>query len=120
MLFCEGRDSPKLAAAQQFEERTVMAELNVVLLQKGTDGRYLRNGEEFGLSDLGGVLPDRGDIIVPVQGERGAAMDRTVYVVEARYFRPRRAGSKGFTNVGLVVSSRQGREDEQHLLSGGG
>lgn len=98
-------------------------ELNIVLFQRGqsadgTDG-YWRVGYEYSLSDFGGVLPEKGDVIVPNLASIYEATKYKVYTVESRFFRPAETKNH-FINVGLVVTERDGKEEEQHLIVGGG
>lgn len=98
-------------------------ELNIVLFRKsrsadGVDG-YWRVGHEYSLSDFGGVLPDRGDVIVPYLKDVRDPEAHPVYTVEKRFFRPAETENH-FINVGLVVTERPGLEEECHLLFGGG
>jgi hypothetical protein len=97
-------------------------ELNIVLFERklsaaGEDG-YWRNGYEFTLSDFGGVLPIKGDLIAPPIGSPDPT-EYPLFTVVDRFFRP--AGSKAqFVNVGLVVTERKGKKEEAHLIVGGG
>jgi hypothetical protein len=97
-------------------------EPNIVLFQRGRsatgeDG-YWRVGYEYTLSEFGGLLPQKGDTIVPMQGDLDVTK-HTVYEVEGRLFRP--AGSpNSFINVALIVTERIARKEEQHLILGGG
>jgi hypothetical protein len=69
------------------------------------------------LADFGGVLPEKGDVIVPWQDRDQT--EHTLFVVEDRYFRP--PGSSAHSiNVGLVVTERPGMKGEAHLIEGGG
>jgi hypothetical protein len=97
-------------------------ELNIALFRRGrnADGEdgYWRVGYDFVLPEFGGVLPQKGDVIVPYLGIQKPE-DYTLYVVEERFFRP--PGSEHqFINVGLVVTERRGASHEGHLLMGGG
>jgi hypothetical protein len=98
-------------------------ELNIVLFRRGrsvdgTDG-YWRTGHEYSLSDFGGVLPDVGDVVVPYLKDIRDATEYKVYTVESRFFRPDET-QKHFINVALVVTERDGKKEEQHLIVGGG
>jgi hypothetical protein len=95
-------------------------ELHITLYRRGqssegVDG-YLKV-DSCMLSDLGGVLPEKGDVIVPWQDRDQT--EQTLFVVEDRYFRPP-GSSAHFINVGLVVAERPGLKEEALLIVGGG
>lgn len=84
----------------------------------GTDG-YWHAGYDYTLSDFGGVLPNIGDMIAPYLAGVREVTKHKVYTVESRFFRP--AGTHAqFSNVGLVVTERDAKEEEEHLITGGG
>jgi|HubBroStandDraft_3_1064219.scaffolds.fasta_scaffold1116694_1 hypothetical protein len=97
-------------------------ELYIALFERklsgaGEDG-YLRLDYDFSLSDFGGILPTKGDLIVPPIGSPDPTKYPLFTVVD-RFFRP--AGSKVlFTTVALVVTEREGKKEEAHLIVGGG
>jgi hypothetical protein len=97
-------------------------ELYIVLFERkvsaaGEDG-YWRVGYEFSLSDFGGILPAKGDLIVPPIGSPDPT-EYPLFTVVDRFFRP--AGSKAqFVSVGLVVTERKAKKEEAHLIVGGG
>jgi hypothetical protein len=97
-------------------------EVNIRLFKKGpnADGieGYWNVGFDYGLSDLGGTVPEVGDTIVPyIKGQRDVT-EYKVYEVKSRFFRPAVAGA--FTNISLVVTERAALKDEEHLIIGGG
>ena len=95
-------------------------ELHITLYRRGksTEGidGYLKV-DVYKLSDFGGILPQKGDVIVPWQDRDQT--EHTLFVVEDRHFRP--PGSSAHSiDVGLVVTERPGLKEEAHLIEGGG
>jgi hypothetical protein len=90
----------------------------IALFFKGRDGTY-EKVDDYDLEDLGGTVPMIGDLIVDpgvVQGrDRTDPANRDVHEVTARYFYPRTTDSASVL-VGLLVTTRQGREEEINLL----
>ena len=85
--------------------------------------------QEFSLPKLGGVIPQPGDCIVdpfaPAGRDRSAPINRTVYEVVRRYFKPTypkfplEKSVDATAWVVLEVIDRQGDVSERDLLVGG-
>jgi len=90
----------------------------VIYLFTEQNGVFERlDGQEYELSELGGQLPDVGDLIVDpgvLEGQdRRNPENRSVYEVKARYFQPRVSGNVFIT---MLVEERRGRRGEEEIL----
>lgn len=95
------------------------------LYSKNPDGHLEDMQNEIDGDEIGGVLPNVGDLIVepgvPEGLSRIEPQNRTVYEVESRYFLPghsiRNRPSGAATYVALVVKQRTGLESERDLVT---
>ena len=92
------------------------------IYKKDPDGNLHDAGEDFCVSDFCGAVPRVGDFIVSrwlrdSSDEGRVWSNRSVYVVEAVYYRPDKRNSDTDDSwVVLVVHDRQMKEEEAGLL----
>ena len=83
------------------------------------DGYLTYMSEGYELKDLGGTIPNVGDLMVDpgvLDGaDRREASSHTVREVVARYIKPQISDVVG-ARIALVVKSRRGKEEEANLL----
>ena len=77
---------------------------------------YLQN--EFGIEQLGGIIPVVGDLIVEpgvsIGLDREAPENRDIYEVVSRYFLP--STKPDFNYIAVVVKQRTARQSEADIV----
>ena len=85
------------------------------------DGVITDTRDEYSIEQLGGTIPNIGDMIISPWvrngDDRQSPSAREVYVVKRRYFRPRELKeSTDYVYVELLVEIREASEAERSLL----